>query len=188
VLAQFAVMGEIYARVVLHQKSPRVGLLSIGEEESKGNDLTRAATPLLKNLGINFIGNVEGRDIYTGKADVIVCDGFIGNVALKVSEGLVDIIKHILQESLEANTMRKVGYVLYKGAYTDFKKRVDYSEYGGAPLLGVQGVCIVCHGRSNANAIKNAIRVAAEFSRGHINHLIEHDLAGGRGRQIAGAD
>src|SRR6266851_10174398 len=162
-LAQFAVMGEIYSRIVLHQKRPSVGLLSIGEEELKGNDLTRGATPLLKTLGINFIGNVEGRDIYTGKADVIVCDGFIGNVALKVSEGVVDIFMHMLRESLEATVTRKIGYVLSKAAYRDFKKRVDYSEYGGAPLLGVKGVCIVCHGRSNANAIKNAIRVAAEF-------------------------
>src|SRR5436309_9187819 len=186
-LSQFAVMGEIYARIVLHLKSPRVGLLSIGEEELKGNELTRAATPLLKNLGINFIGNVEGRDIYTGKADVIVCDGFIGNVALKVSEGLVDIIKHMLQESLEATVTRKIGYVLSQGAYTDFKKRVDYSEYGGAPLLGVKAVCIVCHGRSNANAIRNAIRVAAEFSRGQINHLIEREL-GGRSKKSIGGD
>src|SRR5436190_12370038 len=186
-LAQFAVMGEIYARVVLQLKSPRVGLLSIGEEELKGNELTRAATPLLKNLGINFIGNVEGRDIYTGKADVIVCDGFIGNVALKVSEGLVDIFMHMLRESLEATITRKIGAVLSKAAYSDLKKRVDYSEYGGAPLLGVKGVCIVCHGRSNANAIKNAIRVAAELSRGQINHLIESEL-GGRGRKALGAD
>src|SRR5438552_560061 len=186
-LAQFAVMGEIYARIILQLKNPRVGLLSIGEEELKGNELTRAATPLLKGLGINFIGNVEGRDVYTGKADVIVCDGFIGNVALKVSEGLVDIIKHMLQESLEATMIRKIGYVLSKAAYTDFKKRVDYSEIGGAPLLGVKGVCIVCHGRSNANAIRNAIRVAAEFSRGHINHLIERELVG-RGKKSIGAD
>ena len=186
-LAQFAVMGEIYSRIVLHLRSPRVGLLSIGEEELKGNDLTRAATPLLKTLGINFIGNVEGRDIYTGKADVIVCDGFIGNVALKVSEGVVDIMQHMLQEALEATVTRKIGYVLSKAAYRDFKKRVDYSEYGGAPLLGVKGVCIVCHGRSNANAIKNAIRVAAEFSRGQINHLIESDLRG-RTKKSAGAD
>jgi glycerol-3-phosphate acyltransferase PlsX len=186
-LAQFAVMGEIYSRIVLHLKSPRVGLLSIGEEELKGNELTRAATPLLKALGINFIGNVEGRDIYSGKADVVVCDGFIGNVALKVSEGVVDILHHMLRESLEATITRKIGYVLSRAAYTDFKKRVDYSEYGGAPLLGVKGVCIVCHGRSNANAIKNAIRVAAEFSRGQINHLIEHDLVG-RGKRSAGAD
>src|SRR5205809_482320 len=145
---------------------------------SAGNDLTRAATPLLKELKINFIGNVEGRDIYTGKTDVVVCDGFIGNVALKVSEGVVDIVSHMLKESLEATITRKIGYVLSRTAYSDFKKRVDYSEIGGAPLLGVQGVCIVCHGRSNANAIKNAIRVAAEFSRGQINHLIESELGG----------
>lgn len=186
-LAQFAVMGEIYSRIVLHLKKPSVGLLSIGEEELKGNELTRGATPLLKNLGIHFIGNVEGRDIYTGKVDVIVCDGFIGNVALKVSEGLVDLFKNMLHDSLEATITRKIGYVLSKAAYTDFKKRIDYSEYGGAPLLGVKGVCIVCHGRSNANAIKNAIRVAAEFSRARLNHLIEHELAG-QAKQSAGAD
>src|SRR5438552_18671741 len=175
-LAQFAVMGEIYSRIVLHLESPRVGLLSIGEEELKGNELTRAATPLLKTLRLNFIGNVEGRDIYTGKADVVVCDGFIGNVALKVSEGVVDIMQHMLQESLEATITRKIGYVLSKAAYRDFKKRVDYSEYGGAPLLGVKGVCIICHGRSNANAIKNAIRIAKEFTSGQINLQIEREL------------
>src|SRR5258708_30600655 len=186
-LAQFAVMGEIYARVVLHLANPRVGLLSIGEEELKGNELTRSATPLLKNLGLDFIGNVEGRDIYTGKADVIVCDGFIGNVALKVSEGVVDIVKHMLQESLEATIARKIGYVLSKAAYTDFKKRVDYSEIGGAPLLGVKGVCIVCHGRANANPIRNTSRVAAECSLGQINHLIEREL-GGPAKKSIGAD
>ena len=175
-LAQFAVMGEIYSRIILRTQSPRVGLLSIGEEEHKGNDTTRAALPLLKSLPINFIGNVEGRDIYSGRADVIVCDGFIGNVALKVSEGLVEIIKQMLQESLEATLTRKIGYVLARKAFADFKKRVDYSEYGGAPLLGVRGVCIICHGRSNANAIKNAVRVAAEFSRAHISHRIENEL------------
>src|SRR6266852_4148373 len=159
-LAQFAVMGEIYSRIIFHNPSPRVGLLSIGEEEHKGNELTRSATPLLKLLPINFIGNVEGRDIYSGIADVVVCDGFIGNVALKVSEGLVEMIKGMLQESLAATVTRKLGYVLSQRAYRDFRKRVDYSEYGGAPLLGVKGVSIICHGRSNGNAIKNAIRVA----------------------------
>jgi glycerol-3-phosphate acyltransferase PlsX len=175
-LAQFAIMGEMYSRVILRRENPRVGLLSIGEEEHKGNEMTRAATPLLKSLPINFIGNVEGRDIYTGKADVIVCDGFIGNVALKVSEGLVEMIKSMLQESLEATITRKIGYVLSRAAFTDFKRRVDYAEYGGAPLLGVKGVCIICHGRSNANAIKNAIRVAAEFSSGKINQRIESEF------------
>ena len=175
-LCQFAVMGDIYSRVILHTRNPKVGLLSIGEEEHKGNDLTRAAMPLLKALRLNFIGNVEGRDLYTGKADVIVCDGFIGNVALKVSEGMVDVIKKMLHESLEATITRKIGYVLSRTAYADFKKRVDYSEFGGAPLLGVKGVCIICHGRSNANAIKNAIRVASEFADGQTNNQIEEGL------------
>lgn len=175
-LSQFAVMGEIYSRIIFRTTNPRVGLLSIGEEEHKGNGLTRGATPLLKALPLNFIGNMEGRDIYSGAADVIICDGFIGNVALKVSEGLVDMIKQMLQESLEATITRKLGYVLSQAAYKDFRKRVDYSEYGGAPLLGVRGVCIICHGRSNANAIKNGIRVAAEFANGRINERIEHEL------------
>jgi phosphate acyltransferase len=175
-LAQFAVMGDIYARQILHRASPRVGLLSIGEEEHKGNDLTRAAGPLLKTLRLNFVGNVEGRDIYGGKVDVVVCDGFIGNVALKVSEGVGDLVKHLLRESLEATISGKIGYAISRSAFADFRKRLDYSEYGGAPLLGVRGGCIICHGRSNANAIKNAIRVAAEFSDGKVNQRIEEEL------------
>ncbi len=177
-LTQFAVMGEIYSRVILGHPKPRVGILSIGEEDHKGNEVTRSAAPLLRGLGLNFIGNVEGRDIYSGDVDVIVCDGFIGNVALKVSEGLVDMVRHLLRESLEATITGKIGYVLAKNAFTDFKKRVDYSEYGGAPLLGVRGVCIICHGRSNANAVKNAIRVAKEFSVGQVNQRIEAELRG----------
>jgi phosphate acyltransferase len=175
-LAQFAVMGEIYSRLVLRIDRPRVGLLSIGEEEHKGNDLTKGVTPLLKALPIHFVGNVEGCDIFTGSVDVIVCDGFVGNVALKVSEGVADMITGMLRESLAATITRKIGYVLSRAAYSDFRKRVDYSEYGGAALLGVKGVCIICHGRSNANAIKNAIRVAADFSSGNINQQIEHVL------------
>jgi glycerol-3-phosphate acyltransferase PlsX len=185
-LAQFAVMGELYSRIIFRNKSPRVGILSIGEEEQKGNELTRAATPLLKALPINFIGNVEGRDIYTGDVDVVVCDGFIGNVALKVSEGLVEMIKSMLQESLAKTVTRKIGYVLSQAAYRDFRKRVDYSEYGGAPLLGVRGVNIICHGRSNANAIKNAIRVAAEFAGGKLNEQITSELAGTPSSKVAG--
>jgi glycerol-3-phosphate acyltransferase PlsX len=178
-LAQFAIMGEIYSRVIFPKKQrPRVGLLSIGEEEHKGNELTRATAPLLKGLPIDFIGNVEGRDLYTGVADVIVCDGFVGNVALKVSEGLVDVIRQMLQESLAQTITRKVGYLLARSAFSDFKKRVDYSEFGGAPLLGVKGVCIVCHGRSKAKAIKNAIRIATEFASGKVNQRIENELAG----------
>lgn len=176
-LAQFAVMGEVYSRVIFHTKNPRVGLLSIGEEEHKGNELTKLATPLLKSLPLNFIGNVEGRDVYTGHADVVVCDGFVGNVALKVSEGIVDVIKQMLRESLEATVTRKIGAVLAKNGFADLKRRMDYSEYGGAPLMGVKGVTIICHGRSNANAIKNAIRVAAEYASGGINQRIEDELA-----------
>jgi glycerol-3-phosphate acyltransferase PlsX len=184
-LAQFAVMGEIYSRIIFRIASPRVGLLSIGEEEHKGNDLTRSALPLLKILPINFIGNVEGRDIFSGVADVVVCDGFIGNVALKVSEGLVEMIKGMLQESLKATVARQLGYVLSRKAYSDFRKRVDYSETGGAPLLGVKGVCIICHGRSNVNAIKNAIRVAAEFALGRINEKIEAELEATSAQKMA---
>ncbi len=175
-LAQFAVMGDIYSRVIFQNESPRVGLLSIGEEEHKGNDLTRTATPLLRSLPINFIGNVEGGDLYSGKADVIVADGFTGNVALKVSEGVVEVIVKMLKESLQSSISGQVGYLLARRALRDFKKRLDYSEYGGAPLLGVKGVCIICHGRSNANAIKNAIRVAAQYAEARINQRIETDL------------
>lgn len=175
-LAQFGIMGNIYSRVIFHTEHPKVGILSIGEEEHKGNELTHAATPLLKQARLNFIGNVEGRDLYSGSVDVIVCDGFIGNVALKVSEGLVDVMKKMLTESLEATVTRKLGYLLARSAFADFKKRLDYSEYGGAPLLGVKGVCIICHGRSTPKAIKNAIRVAAEFAEGNLNQRIEEDL------------
>ncbi len=184
-LAQFAVMGDIYSRVAFRTHKPRVGLLSIGEEEHKGNELTRAATPLLKLLPINFIGNVEGSDIFAGETDVIVCDGFIGNVALKVSEGLVEMIYSMLRESLEATITRKIGYVLSRTAFQDFKKRVDYSEHGGAPLLGIKGVCIITHGRSNANAIKNAIRVAAELTSGNLNKRIEAEVRHSHGGSSA---
>ena len=179
-LAQFAIMGELYSRVIFHVKNPRVGLLSIGEEDHKGNDLVHKTRPLMKKLPINFIGNVEGRDLYNGHADVIVCDGFIGNVALKVSEGLVEVIRHKLKDSLSSTITRQIGSVLARNGFNEFRKGFDYSEYGGAPLLGVKGVCIICHGRSNANAIKNAIRVAADYARGRINERIEEELAGAK--------
>lgn len=176
-LAQFAMLGSIYAHVIFRTQNPRVGILSIGEEDHKGNDVTRSAAALLRSLPINFIGNVEGSDLYSGKADVVVCDGFVGNVALKVSEGLVEAIKHMLKESLNSTITGQIGYVLSRAAFADFKKRVDYSEFGGAPLIGVKGgVCVICHGRSNANAIKNAIRVAAEFAVAKINQKIETEL------------
>jgi phosphate acyltransferase len=187
-LEQFAVMGEIYFRSMFGDlksgrsafgstKGPRVGLLSIGEEETKGNELTRESFQLLKQLPLNFVGNVEGRDIFSGHVDVIVADGFVGNVALKVSEGVANLVRTVLKESLKATISRQVGYMLSRSAFSDFKKRIDHTEYGGAPLLGVKGVCIITHGSSNANAIKNAVRVAAEFSQRQINASIEQGLA-----------
>jgi phosphate acyltransferase len=184
-LLQFAIMGNEYGQHLFKKPNPRVGLLSIGEEDSKGNEVTKEAFKLLRSSPLNFIGNVEGRDIYSGAVDVVVCDGFIGNVALKVSEGLVDMVKHLLRESLEASISGKIGYALSKAAFTDFKKRVDYSEYGGAPLLGVRGASIICHGRSNANAVKNAIRVAKEFSDGMVNQRIENELRSASQERVA---
>jgi phosphate acyltransferase len=177
-LEQFAVMGEIYYRVIFGVDRPHVGLLSIGSESHKGNELTREAFGRLKELSLDFIGNVEGRDLYNGKVEVIVCDGFIGNVALKISEGLIETVSSLLKDSLSGTLSSKVGYVLSRKAFRRFKRRVDYSEYGGAPLLGVRGVCLIAHGSSNANAMKNAIRVASEFVDGQVNAKIERELAG----------
>jgi glycerol-3-phosphate acyltransferase PlsX len=191
-LEQFAVMGEIYFRSMFGYpkfgdpksmrfgtgRAPRVGLLSIGEEETKGNELTREAFQLLKQLPLNFVGNVEGRDLFNGHVDVIVADGFVGNVALKISEGVANLVRTVLKESLKATITSQVGYMLSRSAFADFKKRIDHTEYGGAPLLGLKGVCIITHGSSNANAIKNAVRVAAEFSQRRINESIEQGLAG----------
>ena len=176
-LEQFAIMGELYARSVLKIERPRVGLLSIGEEEGKGNELTRDSFPLLKQLPIHFLGNIEGRDIYNGHADVIVCDGFIGNVALKTSEGLARLVRDSLRESLTSTVTAQAGALLSRKAIGAFKKRLDQSEYGGAPLLGVRGVCIVGHGSSNDRAIMNGIRVAAEFAQADVNAHIEKGLA-----------
>jgi glycerol-3-phosphate acyltransferase PlsX len=193
-LEQFAVMGDIYFRAMFGDMygkkagaaGPRVGLLSIGEEETKGNDLTREAFQLLKQLPLNFVGNVEGRDLYNGKVDVIVADGFVGNVALKISEGVANLVRTALKESLKATITRQVGALLSRSAFIDFKKRLDHTEYGGAPLLGVKGACIITHGSSNANAIKNAVRVAAEFSERGINEKIERGLAALRPAVVAG--
>lgn len=164
-LVQFAVMGSAYASVALGRERPRVGLLSVGEEESKGNDLTREAHRLLKDAPIHFIGNIEGRDVYAGGADVIVCDGFTGNVTLKVSEGLVETIEELLHDELAATFGGRVGYVLSRQAFRRFRRRVDYSEFGGAPLVGVNGLCIVGHGRSSAKAVANAVTMAARAVR-----------------------
>ena len=177
-LLQFAVMGSMYSRNVLKVDNPRVGLLSIGEEDSKGNSLTRDTLPLLRQLkGINFIGNVEGRDLFNGTADVIVCDGFVGNVALKTSEGVARLVSVSLREALKSTVTSQVGALLSRAAFSDFKKRLDYSEYGGAPMLGVRGVCIVGHGSSGEKAVMNGIRVAAEFAQAEVNAGIEAALA-----------
>jgi len=176
-LEEFAVMGEIYFRSIFGTRRPKVGLLSIGEEEGKGNELTRESFHLLKQLPIDFVGNVEGRDLYNGEVDVIVTDGFVGNVALKTSEGVVNLVRATLKEALKSTITRQVGALLSRSAFADFKKRLDHTEYGGAPLLGLKGVCIITHGSSNANAIKNALRVAAEFAESGVNEKIEKGLA-----------
>ena len=184
-LREFAVMGHFYAQMVFGIEAPRVGLLSIGEEEGKGNELTKETFRVLKETGLNFVGNAEGRDIYNGNVDVVVCDGFIGNVVLKASEALGEFVFTTLRQEMTRSWKRKIGGLLARSAFSGLKKRMDYSEYGGAPLLGVKGGCIVCHGRSNAKAIKNAIRVARNFAINRIDakimtkvndlHKREHD-------------
>ena len=176
-LVQFAVMGEIYYRAIFGTRRPKVALLSIGEEEMKGNELTREVHSRLKQSTLNFVGNVEGREIFGGDVDVIVCDGFIGNIALKISEGVAQHIVTLLKDALQSTLSSQVGYVLSRKAYKSFRKKIDYSEYGGAPLLGVRGVTVIGHGSSNAHAIKNAIRVATELVRGGVNERIEQELS-----------
>jgi glycerol-3-phosphate acyltransferase PlsX len=156
-LVQFAIMGSAYARIALGCETPRVGLLSVGEEESKGNELTREAHQLLKSAPVCFVGNVEGRHVYSGEADVIVCDGFTGNVTLKISEGLVETVEGLLVDELSSTVGTRVGYLLSRRAFHRFHKRVDYAEYGGAPLIGLDGLCVIGHGRSSAKAVRNAI-------------------------------
>jgi glycerol-3-phosphate acyltransferase PlsX len=176
-LLQFAVMGGVYARLAFGIDAPRIGLLSIGEEATKGNELTREAHRLLKASPLTFIGNVEARDLYNGHADVIVCDGFTGNVALKVSEGLVEVVEHLLADELSSTIATRVGSLLTRRAMRHFRKRVDYSEYGGAPLVGVAGIAIVGHGRSSAKAVRNAVAMAYRFAAGHFIERVEREIA-----------
>ena len=176
-LLQFAAMGSVYARVAFGTDRPRVGLLSIGEEETKGNDLTREAHRLLKETSLNFIGNIEARDVYSGEADVIVCDGFTGNVALKISEGMVENMSGLLREELSSTITTRVGSLLTQRAMRHFMRRVDYSEYGGAPLLGVAGITIVGHGRSSAKAVRNAVAMAYRFASGKFIQRVEQEIA-----------
>jgi glycerol-3-phosphate acyltransferase PlsX len=176
-LLQFAIMGSVYARIGLGIDTPRVALLSIGEEETKGNELTRDAHRLLKTSPLSFIGNVEARDVYSGQADVIVCDGFTGNVALKISEGLVEVAEDLLREELASTITARVGSLLTLRALRHFRRRVDYSEYGGAPLLGVSGIAIVGHGRSSAKAVRNAVAMAYRFAASNLIQRVERDIA-----------
>ncbi len=180
-LLQFAVMGKVFMEQVMGIQNPRIALMSIGEEEGKGNELTKQAFERLSTAPLNFIGNLEGKDLYAGKAEVIVSDGFTGNVALKVSEGVVETLFHMARREITKNLFAKIGLFLMKGHLKRIYKRVDYSEYGGAQLLGLNGVCIIGHGRSNANAVKNAVRLARDFVAKRIQEKIREEL----GRSVA---
>jgi glycerol-3-phosphate acyltransferase PlsX len=185
-LLQFAHMGATYARVGLGIERPRVGLLSIGEEETKGNDLTREAHQLLKASTLAFVGNVEARAIFAGDADVVVCDGFTGNVALKLSEGLVEMVEDLLGEELQSTFSSQVGYLLSRRAFRRFRKRVDYSEFGGAPLLGIAGLCVVGHGRSSVKAVRNAVAMAARTQKAQMIENLRSAMSG-EGPQVTQA-
>lgn len=175
-LVQFAIMGEVYARYAMGIKNPSVGLLSNGEEESKGNELTRETNSVLRQTSLNYAGYIEGRDIFSGSVEVVVCDGFVGNVVLKLSEGLSEAAGKMLKGEIVKSWISKVGYLFVRGAFNRFKKIVDYAEYGGAPLLGINGVGMICHGGSNVKAIKNAVRFAHEYARsgvaGHVSEKL----------------
>ena len=176
-LVQFAIMGDVFGKQILGIEAPRIGLLSNGEEETKGNDLTRETHALLRTLPLNYSGYVEGNDLYNGKTDVVVTDGFVGNVALKVSEGIAELMVAFLKERIGKSTKSKMGYLLLSDVFKALSKATDYSEYGGMPLVGVDGICIICHGKSNERAIKNAVIQAKGFVgknlNGHIRDAME---------------
>lgn len=173
-LYQYALMGDVYFRYILRKNRPSVGILNIGEEETKGTEYIKEAHQLLNKSRLHFVGNIEGRDIFSGKVDIVVCDGFVGNVVLKVSESIAGVIGKLLKAELKRSPFTMLGAILAKPAFDALKREIDYSEYGGAPLLGVDGNCIISHGSSNAKAIKNAIRRAAEFVKYEINqHILE---------------
>ena len=176
-LVQFAIMGEVYARYAMGIANPAVGLLSNGEEDSKGNDLTRETNAILKNTSLNYAGYVEGRDIFKGTVEVVVCDGFVGNVVLKVSEGLADAMGTMLKDEIFKSWVSKLGGLFIRGAFKRFKKTVDYAEYGGAPLLGINGVGMICHGGSNTKAIKNAIRFAHDYAKSGVTEHVSEKLS-----------
>jgi glycerol-3-phosphate acyltransferase PlsX len=175
-LFQFAVMGHVYSRDIIGKDNPRVGLLSVGEEEGKGNELVKDTFESLRGSSLNFVGNIEGRDIYNGRCDVVVTDGFTGNVCLKVSESLAEMLTSMIREELTRDVLSKAGAVLAQRAFARMKRRVDYTEMGGAPLLGINGASIICHGASPVKAIKNALRVATEWVRNNVNDHIKTAL------------
>jgi len=175
-LVQFAVMGNAFARCILGIDRPRIGLLSNAEEETKGNELTREVHAIIKTLNLNYIGYVEGTDMYNGNADVVVSDGFVGNVVVKVSEGVAETLNTFLKENIRKSFRRKMGYLLLKDTFEELARKMDYSEYGGAPLLGVDGICIICHGKSNERAIKNAIALAKSFIEKNLNEAIKEGM------------
>lgn len=187
-LVQFAIMGEIYARFVLGKDRPCVGLLSNGREDSKGNELTKKVHAILKKSGLHYIGYVEGRDIYSGAADVIVCDGFAGNVALKSSEGIADSFIAMLKAEIGKSLWARIGYFFMRKAQENIKRRVDYSEYGGVPLLGINGTCFICHGHSSSKAIVSAVKAAAEYVRTDINRLLIDALRDSQDLRRLGGD
>jgi phosphate acyltransferase len=184
-LREFSVMGHFYAQMIFGIAEPRIGLLSIGEEEGKGNELVKESFRVLKDTGLNFIGNAEGRDVFNGNADVVVCDGFIGNVVLKAGEALGEMVSKMLRAEVTRTMPRKIGAFILKGAFEDIKKRMDYSEYGGAPLLGVNGGCIISHGRSNPKAVKNAIRVGRDFAMNRVDTKIREKISDLHSREHA---
>ncbi len=175
-LYQFGIMGAIYSKYILKVKNPKVGLLSIGEEQSKGNELTIASHKLLDSSGLNFCGNVEGRDILKGTADVVVCDGFVGNIILKFAESTGSFFSKLLKKKIRGNLLASIGAVLMSAAFRSFRQSLDSAEYGGAPLLGIDGVCIICHGNSSPRAIKNAVLVSVDMVRQQVNKVIEEKI------------
>ncbi|MFH1756383.1 MAG: phosphate acyltransferase PlsX [Candidatus Latescibacterota bacterium] len=177
-LFHFANMGTVFAEHHLGIDNPRVGILNIGEEPSKGNELVREAYKILQNANLNFIGNVEGRDVFSGAADVVVCDGFVGNVALKLSESIISFLTHVVKQEIKKRYLAKIGAMFMKGAFSSVRSKLDYAEYGGAPLLGVNGVIIISHGKSSSRAIKNAILVAERFVEQDVNKHIEKRFKG----------
>jgi phosphate acyltransferase len=176
-LAHYAILGEAYSRLVLGVENPRVGMLSIGGEDGKGNELTKNSSKLLTRMPVNFIGNVEGRDLFDGSVDVVVCDGFVGNVVLKCCEGMAKSISGMLKENLRKTPIRRAGALLSKRAFRELKELIDHEEYGGAPLLGINGICIIAHGSSSPKAIRNAIRVATQMIRHEFNTYIKDTIA-----------